>query len=343
MIPQLSIWLPILTLLCCLARSHSEPATQPTPFTVWIDLSRRDSRPVSWPIWLESIEKHDHLSTDQRGMIHTVRLRFRRFSHLGADLLVRLHFVDDPGTPPSLTAWSETGSVSIQSGPLGQRTGLPTFETVVLPMENVDYLDIDVPGSGRSLIGMVLTSLDPAAIAAPVDFMPRETAIDPFGASAPDFAGGEDTELFGRLKATLLHEVLLLSAGRGQWAALEFDLESPPLLALVTFEVLNLDPRSPLHVRMNGVPLGTAEAHLPDLADPAWRGTVRPLQRDMEFHYAGWTRCRKIVPASALVSGLNRLEIQSGTESETVAVRAVELQLKYNSSSFDYNLAPLAR
>ena len=88
------------------------------------------------------------------------------------------------------------------------------------------------------------------------------------------------------------------------------------------------------------VPLGAAKMRLPDLADPAYRGDVRPLERDMHFRYTGWLPCQMIIPASALRAGANRLSLVANAQGGAIAVRAVELQLKHNWKNFEYNLSP---
>jgi len=91
---------------------------------------------------------------------------------------------------------------------------------------------------------------------------------------------------------------------------------------------------------INGRPLGAAAIHLPDLSDPAYRGTVRPQRRDVHFQYNGWLRGQKTVPGSALRVGLNKIVIRLTKDSEPVAVRAVELQFKHHWQYLDYKLAP---
>ena len=60
----------------------------------------------------------------------------------------------------------------------------------------------------------------------------------------------------------------------------------------------------------------------------------------MRFRYAGWLRAQRVIPGSALRAGLNKVVLQLNGESGPVAVRAVELQLKYNSPALDYTLPP---
>ena len=60
----------------------------------------------------------------------------------------------------------------------------------------------------------------------------------------------------------------------------------------------------------------------------------------MRFRYAGWLRCQKIIPASALDAGLNQLTFEMQKQFSAIAVRAVELQLKQNWQSLEYKIVP---
>jgi len=143
------------------------------------------------------------------------------------------------------------------------------------------------------------------------------------------------------VKATLDDSApVLLSSTDGTSCAIGFNLASQPLVAVLTFEILNPDINIPPQVILNNRPLGAAALLLPDLADPAFQGTARPLDSDMQFHYAGWLKCQIILPGSSLPAGQNQLVIQLGDPSGSVAIRAVEVQLKYNWKNFDYTLAP---
>ena len=59
----------------------------------------------------------------------------------------------------------------------------------------------------------------------------------------------------------------------------------------------------------------------------------------MRFRYAGWLRAQKLIPGSALQAGQNTVVIQLHKESGPVAIRAVELQLKYNAPGLDYTIS----
>jgi hypothetical protein len=103
---------------------------------------------------------------------------------------------------------------------------------------------------------------------------------------------------------------------------------------------LNVDIAFPPQVSVNGQNLGAAKMRLPDLADPGYRGESLPFERDMRFRYTGWLPCQVVVPGSALHSGLNRLRLVLNSQGGSVAVRAVELQLKHNWQGLESNLKP---
>src|SRR5207245_8492780 len=95
---------------------------------------------------------------------------------------------------------------------------------------------------------------------------------------------------------------------------------------------------SPPEVYLNGQDIGPVSLTLPDLADPGYRGEMEALTPQMHFHYTGWLRAQKIVPATVLKVGANDLVIASGTETGSSAIRATQIQLKYIWDKSDYLL-----
>jgi hypothetical protein len=77
---------------------------------------------------------------------------------------------------------------------------------------------------------------------------------------------------------------------------------------------------------------------LPDLADPAYRGEVEALSKEMHFHYTGWLRGQKIVPAAMFKVGSNDLVVATGVGNGSSAIRATQIQLKYIWDKSDYLL-----
>ena len=109
---------------------------------------------------------------------------------------------------------------------------------------------------------------------------------------------------------------------------------------MVTFEMLNANLTMPPQISVNNNPLGGISLQLPDLADPAFQGTQKAFEKDMQFHYAGWIKCQKVIPGSYLQSGSNQLLIQLSEPKGSAAIRSVEVQLKYNWESFESTLLP---
>jgi hypothetical protein len=58
----------------------------------------------------------------------------------------------------------------------------------------------------------------------------------------------------------------------------------------------------------------------------------------MHFHYTGWLRAQKIVPATVLKAGPNDLVVANGVGSGSSAIRATQIQLKYIWDKSDYLL-----
>lgn len=338
-----------------------ELATQPTPFTALLDfaLLRHPFAPKPpLPIWLESVQilpaetaaasvpaDPDAIQglPEEKPAPHTVfRIRLRPLPGITERFLLRLYFDDRPDTHPTVTAWTETGDCRFRSEPLGAGLRLPVSESLAISPNGADYLEIDVPGDGTTLRKAFLSPLKKSVQHTPFDFAPApasaEPVADPFGALASPSPGENDTYLFGRVRATLEPDIVKLDAANGA-VSYQFELESAPLLSLVTLELLNADPLTPIQVSVNDTETGSIIAHFPDLADPAYIGESAPLQ-SMRFRYAGWLRAQAVIPGSALRSGTNTVTFQLPAGSSPAAIRAVELQLKNPWKGLDYLLAP---
>jgi hypothetical protein len=328
---------------CALSLPAQELREQPTPFSIWLDfhaLSAPNPPHIALPIWLESVRTE--YSPAREGVSETTvyRLHFRRVGELNSTLQLRLLFIDESGASPSITGWTETGENRFQRGPLGAGLGLPTSETLTLPMERVDYIDIEVPGTGTNVGGVFLASLRKAEALHATDYAPPAEITDAFENLPQAAAKPDDYTLYGRVKAAIDPGTMKLTPNEAPTGSWEFELQSAPLTAVLTFEILNADTLAAPDLIVNNQPLGEVSIHQPDLADPAYIGLVRPLDQDMHFRYAGWLRCQKAIPGSALQPGLNKVVLQLHRESGPVAVRAVEIQLKYNSPTLEYTLAP---
>ncbi len=329
------VW-KIVCLFCCavLCRGSllfaQELKTQPTPFTAWLDFQKLAvpgaARPP-FPIWLESFQLQQKKTYDGKISKTTFRLRFRKLGDLNQEMLLRIFFDDRANAHPGVTAWTELGQQLFASKPLGAGLGLPTSDSLLVPMRGVDYIDIETPGDGGNVTGAFLSSLQTATVKHAVDFDEPAPFADPFQNEAAAQLG-EDAFLFDRVKATLAAEAMKLTPDEEPAVAFDFMLDAQPDIALVTFEILNADVTAPPEIIANEHALGAATPILPDLADPAYRSSIRPLDPDVRVRYAGWLKCQKAIPTSALRAGENRLVIQLDGRSAAVAIRAVEMQLR---------------
>lgn len=351
--PPLKIPHPAASLLCALvlllgaglAGRAQDLREQPTPFSVWLDfraLASGSPPPASLPIWLASLRTERVSAHDDVPSQTIYRLHFRRVGDLNKSLQFRLFYDDVKATAPRISAWSETGVTHFEQGPFGAGLGLATSENLTLPMEGVDYLDITTSGDGSNIRGVFLASLKRAEVQHATDYEAPAGVADAFANLPEATLNADDYSLYGRVKAALDPDATKLDPQGKPAGAWEFDLTSPPLSALVSFEILDADVLAPPQIIVNGRSLGAASIHQPDLADPGYIGRVRPLEPDMRFHYAGWLHAQKAIPGSALRPGINKVVIQLHGDSGPVAVRTLELQLKYNSAALDYTLAPNA-
>jgi hypothetical protein len=329
----------------CLAFAMSlgaeELRYEPVPYSVWLDfvaLSKPRPPKISLPIWLESVQSDRPRARQGEPASTVIRLRLRRVGLLNREVELRLFFDDQPGYAPAVSAWTETGASRFQSGPLGTGLGLPTSESVVIPVEETDYVEVSVPGDGRTLRGAFLSTVRLVQTRVSLDLGVVSPMNEPFGNPWPKPASTADSFLFGRIRATLEAQPLLVSLDSpAEW---NVELDRLPLVAVVNFEVLNLDLTYPPELEINQVALGAASPQLPDLADPGYRGEVRPMESDMRFHYTGWLRCQKVIPRSAFKTGVNELRLLVGRYTGAIAIRAVTIELKHNSKNLDYTLLP---
>ncbi len=341
---------PFLALVCAAALATAQETgtlpEQPTPFSVWLDLvllSKPGAAKPSLPIWFESFQNEPVAAKDGEPPKTVYRLRIRRMPTLHRELLLRVFFDDLPGVQPAASAWTESGRELFRGPVMGVGASLPTNDSVTVPLDGADYLDIAVPGDGSNIRGVLASSLKDSAAKQTIDFQSPETVQDPFGNSAPAQPAEDDAKLFGRVKATVDTGITRLSPKGGTTAQWQFDLTGQPLTAIVTFEVLNADLAAPPIVTANDGQPGYASIHWPDLADPGFRGESRPLEPAMRFQYTGWVRAQFVVPGNLLHYGGNTVNISLAADSGTIAIRNVELQLKHNWKHFDYILTPASK
>ena len=326
-----------------LGQASAQPATRAATKieSAWLDLRQvpaANSKPQASPDWVEAISIVPGQKTP--GVPQTTVFRVR-LAHPNAEaqvLFVRLFFDDNAEQKPRLTAWDESGTVVMQSAPLGAGIGLPTSESVMIPMLGASTIDIEVPGDGKTIRGAYLDWMTNSEVLHPSSAEHRELIPEPFAAMGPLHAASQDVERFGTVTASLADETIRIGASVSQGAAFQFGLESQPLVALITFEVASPDISSPPEIYVNGENLGPVSITLPDLADPAYRGQTASLLRGMRFQYTGWLRAQKLVLASSLKSGTNDVLIVSGAGTAASAIRATQIQLKYLWDKSDYQL-----
>jgi hypothetical protein len=320
------------------------PKTAPRKIeSAWLDLRQipaANSKPQASPDWVEAISIVPSQKTPGVAEKTVFRIRLNRPSAESQVLFFRLFFDDNAEQKPQLIAWDESGTIVMQSGPLGAGIGLPTSESVMIPMVGASTIDVEVPGDGKTVRGAYLDWMASAEVLHPVSAEHRDLIPEPFMAMAPLHAVAQDSERFGTVTASLADETIRIGASVSQGAAFQFGLESQPLLALISFEVASPNISSPPEVFVNGENLGPVSVTLPELADPAYRGQTASLLRGMRFQYTGWLRAQKLVPASNLKAGTNDILIIGGAGTAASAIRATQIQLKYLWDKTDYQVQP---
>jgi hypothetical protein len=321
------------------------PQQETTPFTVWLDFHRLAAPGAAvpaLPIWLAGINTTQQ--TDPSGAIvsTTIHLQLRALSDFDQKRLLRLFFEDLPGASPTVIGLDASGAQKFSRGPFGQGLNLPSSETIVFSIDGVAEVDILTPGDGHNIRGAFLATLRSQTMLRALDFVVSSDLIDAFGRMSQLQTSTRDLSLYGRVRATLDIGTAKLSLPDKPNATWEFDLQSTPLAALLNFEILNADAQAPMLITVNDQPLGTVTVQMPDLADPGYVGSVRPLVDGMHFRYAGWLHAQVAIPGTALKAGANSVVLQLNPESGSSAVRSLELQLKYNWNNLDYSVTPTA-
>jgi hypothetical protein len=309
--------------------------------SAWLDLRQlpaANNKPQASPEWVEAISIVPAEKVPGVPEKTIFRIRLTRPNPEAQVLFFRLFFDDNPEQKPQLTAWDESGTVVMQSGPLGAGVSLPTSESVMIPMVGASTIDIEVPGDGKTIRGAYLDWMANAEVLHPISAEHRDLIPEPFAAMAPLHPATQDSERFGTVTASLADETIRIGASVSQGAAFQFGLEAQPLVALITFEVASPNIASPPEVFVNGESLGAVSVTLPDLADPAYRGQAASLVRGMTFQYTGWLRAQKVIPAANLKAGTNDILIIGGAGTNASAIRATQIQLKYLWDKTDYQL-----
>ena len=231
----------------------------------------------------------------------------------------------------------------MRSRPLGQGLGLPSSETLTVPMTGVNYLEIEAAEDGTQVRGVFLTWLDRTEVRQPADFAAAGTVREPFHILATTKRRSRgDSYLYGVVTASLQKAPLVLNAAASPAISFEFPLDTVPMVAVLTYQVLGADIATPPMISVNGREAETSNLYLPDLADPGYQGNARESDTALSFRYTGWLRAQKVIPGEWLTAGLNTVTVGLSNGLESAAVRSVEVQLKYNWDKFDYVLSPAA-
>ena len=322
--------------------SPAEFIAQPFPDSAWLDLRQnapRNSKPQNAPAWVEALTLLPAQATEGGGNSKSI---FRiRVTQPGPDyqvLFFRLFFDDKPNQQPELIAWDESGTHILRSGTLGVGMNLPSSDSVLIPMAGASAIDIEVPGDGRTIRAAYLDWMTTSEVVHPVNAEHRDVIPEPFSSMPSLQAPPEDVENFGTVTATLSADPIRIDGQTQQSAAFQFPIEAQPLTALLTFELANPNIDAPPEIYVNGQDIGPASLMLPDLADPGYRGEVEALSKEMHFHYTGWLRGQKIVPAAMFKVGSNDLVVATGVGNGSAAIRATQIQLKYIWDKSDYLL-----
>jgi hypothetical protein len=266
------------------------------------------------------------------------RIRVSRPSDDYQIMFLRLFFDDQPDARPEIVAWDELGSQVLRSGELGSGIGLPSSDSVMIPMNGISTVDIEVPGDGKTVRAAYVDWMTSSEVVHPVNTEHRDVIPEPFSSMPPLHAPDQDFEHFGAITATLSSETISMGRDAAHGAVFQFGIESQPLLALLTFEVASPRIDSPPEVYVNGEDVGPATLTLPELADPGYRGEMESLVKEMHFQYTGWLRAQKLIPVSDLKVGANDVIILSGAATPTSAIRGTQVQLKYLWEKSDYLL-----
>jgi hypothetical protein len=313
------------SMLCGL---HAQLATQTTPFTTQIDLSSllAGRGQTSLPLWIENLSHHKYRD-DTTGLHRTaVRVRLRKLSSLTSHVEFRVGMEAGLEKPAVITGWNETGQQLFASDPIGSAASRIT-EVVRIPINGMDYVELDLPKDGSRLTSLLATILKKSQVLHPVDFPPAAVS-DPFGNPATvSSAQDQDKRLWTRVSAMLESESFRLLPTGSQ--PLQFTLAKPPRYAMVCFEMRNVSPELPPSIGVNGTPLPAVSMTMPDLADPGWSLRNLEVSKVEHLYYSGWIRLQQAIPAGALANGENELLFFSPSQAEPAEIRRVEIQLKY--------------
>ncbi len=178
-----------------LPRKESGATTKSTAENAWIDFRQHpaaNSRPQSAPSWVEAVSMAPTVEINGASAKTVFRIRI---AHPPGDyqvLFFRLFFDDNSDARPELVAWDELGSQVLRSGELGSGVGLPTSDSIIIPMSGIVTLDIEVPGDGKTIRGAYLDWMTSSEVVHPLNTEYRDVIPEPFssGESPDRFAAG---------------------------------------------------------------------------------------------------------------------------------------------------------
>jgi len=319
-----------------LPQADDNSSTQPGSDSAWIDLRQQptaSSKPQSAPDWVEAV----NMTSDGAGKT-IFRIRVSAPSADTQVMFFRLFFDDNDKARPEIVAWDESGTQVVRSGALGSGIGLPTSDSVMIPMKGISTVDVEVPGDGKTVRGAYLDWMTSSEVVHPLNAEHRDVIPEPFSSLPPLHAPDQDTENFGTVTATLANETVSMGPDAEHAATFQFGIESQPLMALLTFEVASPQVDSPPEVYVNGEDVGPATLTLPELADPGYRGETESMIKGMHFQYTGWLRAQKLIPVDTLKVGTNDVMVVAGPGTPASAIRGTQVQLKYLWEKSDYLL-----
>ena len=321
--------------------SAADTSMQASPESAWLDLRQialRNSKTQVAPAWIEALTLLPGQATEGGGSKSIFRIRVAQPGPEYQVLFFRLFFDDKANQQPELVAWDESGTHILKSGTLGVGMNLPSSDSVLIPMTGASAIDIEVPGDGKTIRGAYLDWMTSSEVVHPVNAEHRDVIPEPFTSVPRLHSPPEDLENFGTVTATLAADPIRIDSRAEENAVFQFPIEMQPLTALLTFEIANPSIDAPPEIYLNDQSIGPASLTLPDLADPGYRGESEPLTTQMHFHYTGWLRAQKIVPATALKVGANDLVVENGAGGGSAAIRGTQIQLKYIWDKSDYLL-----
>lgn len=324
---------------------------KPTDYSAWLDLRPADenSTPQTAPDWVEGIEFYPSTSTGE-SQDQSCSYRIRIHQPIGAidnALELRLFYTDLENLPITVSGWDELGNRLFDSGNFGIGLNLASSHSLTIPMAGINYLEIKAPAGPSQIRGAFLSWLHQRALLEPIDFRiaKKQNVYEPFHRNfSASSKRKHDRYLFGTVTSALQTRPVVLSKSQENGVLMDLDLEEKPLLAMITFEVLNPDVLHTPKLLVNDESLSASQLQWPDLADPAFRGRAegtRDQHSDIDFHYTGWVRAQKMIPASLLKAGMNKLVIALSKQASANAIRNVEIQLKYPWEKLDYHLTPV--